>query len=186
MRDTFGVTDLRTLHTADLRPKELRAIRPLLDQAFGDRFSDDDLEHALGGIHAMIWDGGELVGHAAVVQRGLLHAHRVLRVGYVEGVGVRPDFRRRGLFTSLMDESERVIRAAYHLGALSASKMAAELYVARGWTAWRGTTSVLTPQGLRPTPDEDGSVYVLQRADDTVALDLDGDLACDWRSGDVW
>lgn len=185
MRDTFAVTDLRLVHTADLTPLELRAIRPLLDAAFAGRFSDDDLEHALGGVHVMVWAGGELVGHASVVQRRLLHDGQVLRAGYVEGVGVHPEFRRRGLFSQLMDEIERLARAAYDIGALSASRMAAELYVARGWIRWRGSTSVLTPEGLRPTPDEDGSVYVLEGAGGPP-LNLDGDLACDWRSGDVW
>jgi aminoglycoside 2'-N-acetyltransferase I len=196
VRDTFRVTDLRILHTADLRPQELRAIRPLLDEAFEDGISDDDLEHALGGIHVMAWDDAELVGHASVVQRRLLHDRRVLRAGYVEGVGVRPDVRRRGLFAQLMNEIERVTRAAYDVGALSASQMAADLYVRRGWVRWKGTTSVLTPDGLRRTPEEDGSVYVLAGQGGEVCLDpncldlncldLNGDLACDWRSGDVW
>ncbi len=185
MRHTFAVTDLRTLHTAELTPGEVQAIRPLLDAAFEDGFTDDDLEHALGGVHVMAWHGDELVGHASVVQRRLLHDGRVLRVGYVEGVGVRPEFRRRGLFGQLMDEIERVTRGAYDAGALSASKMAAELYVARGWVRWRGPTSVLTPEGLRRTPDEDDSVYVLEGVGGP-RLNLDGDLACDWRSGDVW
>jgi aminoglycoside 2'-N-acetyltransferase I len=33
------------------------------------------------------------------------------------------------------------------------------------------------------TPDEDDGIYVLEAADE---LDLDGDLTCDWRDGDVW
>ena len=37
--------------------------------------------------------------------------------------------------------------------------------------------------GLRRTPDDDGSTYVLPL---DAPLDLDGDLACDWRDGDVW
>jgi aminoglycoside 2'-N-acetyltransferase I len=33
------------------------------------------------------------------------------------------------------------------------------------------------------TPDEDGSIYVLPGDAD---LDLDGELICDWRDGDLW
>ena len=33
------------------------------------------------------------------------------------------------------------------------------LYEARGWQRWRGPTSVLSPAGVEPTPDDDGSVY---------------------------
>jgi aminoglycoside 2'-N-acetyltransferase I len=42
---------------------------------------------------------------------------------------------------------------------------------------------VLGPHGLERTPDDDDSTYVLPI---TAALDLSGDLACDWRAGDVW
>jgi aminoglycoside 2'-N-acetyltransferase I len=37
--------------------------------------------------------------------------------------------------------------------------------------------------GVRPTPDEQGGVLVLEGA---VPLELDGELTCDWRDGDVW
>ncbi len=78
---------------------------------------------------------------------------------------------------------ERVVRDAYDLGALSASEAAASFYAARGWQLWRGPTSALTPAGLTRTPEEDGSIYVLPV---DVPLDLNGELSCDWRNGDVW
>jgi aminoglycoside 2'-N-acetyltransferase I len=33
------------------------------------------------------------------------------------------------------------------------------------------------------TPDDDGAVWVLGLS---APLDLDGELTCDWRDGDVW
>lgn len=51
------------------------------------------------------------------------------------------------------------------------------------WEHWEGPTSALTPTGVVRTADEDGAVYVLPV---TVALDLSGELTCDWREGDVW
>jgi aminoglycoside 2'-N-acetyltransferase I len=124
-----------------------------------------------------------LVGHASVIQRRLLHAGQALRAGYVEGVGVRADRRRRGHGGAMMDALERVIRGAYDLGALGSTEEAASLYASRGWKLWRGPTSAMTATGIVRTEDADGCLWVLPV---TVPLDLDGALVCDWRGGDVW
>ncbi len=168
-------------HTADLDTTTRAAARALLADAFSD-FTDQDWEHALGGVHALVWEGAELIGHASVVQRRLLHHGQALRTGYVEGVGVRADRRRRGHGAALMAALERVVRDAYDLGALSTGSAAA-FYAARGWQLWRGPTSALTPAGITRTAEEDGGIYVLPVA---VPLDLNGELSCDWRDGDVW
>jgi aminoglycoside 2'-N-acetyltransferase I len=174
---------LQLAHTADLDSDTLRVARALLDEVFGEEMTDEDWDHALGGVHALVWEETRLVGHASVIQRRLLHRGRALRAGYVEGVAVRADRRRQGHATSMMAALERVIRGAYELGALGASEMAAAFYVARGWTAWRGRTWALTPDGVVRTEDEDGDIYVLEVA---VPLELSGDLTCDFRGGDVW
>ena len=158
------------------------AVRSLLDAAFGG-FDDGDWEHALGGVHVLRYAGGELVGHAAVVPRRLRHGGRALRAGYVEAVAVRADRRRQGHAGALMEEVERVVRDEYELGALSATDDGAALYGARGWSRRRGPTSALTTAGVIRTPDDDGSVHVLPV---TAPLDLDGELTCDWRPGDLW
>ena len=134
-------------------------------------------------MHALAWEDGELVGHASVVQRRLVHRGQALRAGYVEGVGVRADRRRRGHATAMMAALEDVIRGAYDLGALGSTDAAVALYEARGWQRWRGPLSALTPAGTVHTPGEEGWVYVLPGA---VALDVHGELTCDWRDGDVW
>ena len=64
------MAELRTAHTAWLRVEELRAIRDLLDEAFEDEIRDTDYEHSLGGIHALVWEGDQLVGHGSVVIGG--------------------------------------------------------------------------------------------------------------------
>lgn len=175
--------EVRTAHTADLTPATLARARALLADVFDDDLTDHDWEHALGGIHALAWAGDELVGHASVIQRRLVHAGRALRTGYVEGVGVRADHRRQGCATAMMAELERVIRGAYDLGALGATDEAAYLYEARGWLPWQGTTWALTPQGVTRTREEDDCIYVLPVA---VLLDVTGPLTCDWRDGDPW
>ena len=174
---------VRVAHTAHLGAQRLAAVRALLVEAFGPGLTDLDVEHALGGMHALVEEDGELVAHGAVVQRRLLHAGRALRVGYVEAVAVRADRRRRGHGSAVMSALESVVQGAYDAGALSASPEGALLYAARGWRVWRGPTSALTPAGVVPTPDDDGSVHVLALG---VPLDLDGALTCDWRDGDLW
>lgn len=175
--------NLRTTHTADLDPAALEAMRGLLAEAFRGDWSESDWDHALGGVHAMIWEGQELVGHTAVVQRRLLYRGQALRAGYVEAVAVRADCRRRGYGAAMMDSIEGVIRGAYDLGALATSEEAMGFYAPRGWRRWQGPTSALTPAGIVRTPDDDDSIHVLPV---TVQLDLAGELTCDWRDGDVW
>jgi aminoglycoside 2'-N-acetyltransferase I len=175
--------EVQSAHTADLAPATLAAAHALLADVFGDELSADDWEHALGGVHALAWEDGELVGHASVIQRRLLYGGRALRTGYVEGVAVRRDRRRRGHGSAVMRALERVIRRAYVVGALGATDEAAAMYAALGWRRWRGPTFALTPGGVRRTEDADGGVYVL---DVTGDLDFGAQLTCDWRDGDEW
>jgi aminoglycoside 2'-N-acetyltransferase I len=95
------MAEARIAHSAWLSPEELQAIRVLLDEAFGGEVTDD-YEHALGGMHARVWQGRDLIGHGSVVMRRMLHGRRALRTGYVEGVAVRADRRRRGHAAALM------------------------------------------------------------------------------------
>jgi len=174
--------ELRVAHTADLDGATLTAVRTLLEAAFEGDLTGDDWDHGLGGMHATAWEGGELIGHASVVQRRFLHSGRTLRTGYVENVAVRADHRRRGVGHAIMAPLERVIRAAYDLGALSASEMAIPFYATRGWRLWQGPSWALTPDGVVRTEEDDGGIYVLPVA----TVDLTSGLTCDWRDGDVW
>jgi aminoglycoside 2'-N-acetyltransferase I len=176
------MTELRTGHTADLDRETLAAARALLFEVFDD-MEEEDWEHSLGGIHAMVWEGSELIGHGSLIQRRIRYDGRALRTGYVEGFGVRADRRRRGHGSSIMDALEHFIRGAYDIGALGSTDMAADFYAARGWNLWRGRSSELTPTGVRPTPDADGCIYVLPVA---VSMDVTAELTCDWRDGDTW
>jgi aminoglycoside 2'-N-acetyltransferase I len=172
---------VRTAHTADLDATTLAAARTLLEDVFDGELTAEDWEHCLGGVHALAYEGEELVGHAAVVQRRLRYDGRALRTGYVEGVGVHRDHRRHGHADALMDALERIVRRAYDVGALGASDAATALYAKHGWRAWEGPLSAITPTGLVPTPDEAGWILVL-----TDELDLTRPLACDWREGELW
>jgi aminoglycoside 2'-N-acetyltransferase I len=192
-----GDVEVRVAHTARLEPGLLASARSLLDDAFaghedGD-FDDDDWEHSLGGTHALVTRGGdspELLAHGSLVQRRLVHwptdgsGPRVLRCGYVEAVAVRADVRRMRLGWAVMQALEALL-PAYHLGALGAGPGVAPFYAGRGWLPWRGRTYGLAPHGLVRTADDDDALMVLP-VPGVPEPDLDGDLACDWREGDVW
>jgi aminoglycoside 2'-N-acetyltransferase I len=174
---------MQPLHTSDLDSGTLDAIRALLDQAFGDGFTEHDWQHCLGGMHVLLWEGDELIGHASVTQRRVLYNGRALRTGYVEGLAVREDRRGQGHGRTLMDPIERIVRGGYELGALSATDDGVGFYTALGWRLWEGPTYALSPTGIVRTEEDDGSVFVLPVS---VELDVAGELTCDWRDGEVW
>ena len=173
----------RLVHTADLESDARQREHEMVNDAFAGEFSAVDWDHALGGMHALIWHRGAIIAHGAVVQRRLLYRGLSLRCGYVEAVAVREDWRGQGLAIAILDACEQVIRGGYQLGALSSSDRGRRLYTLRGWLPWRGPTSVLAPAGLTRTPDDDNGLFVLPVS---VELDTTADITCDWRDGDVW
>ncbi|UMB69180.1 GNAT family N-acetyltransferase [Mycobacterium paraterrae] len=173
----------RLVHTADLESDARQRAHAMVSEAFGGDFTETDWEHALGGMHALIWHHGAIIAHGAVIQRRMLYRGAALRCGYVEAVAVREDWRGQGLAIAILDACEQVIRGGYQLGALSSSDRGRRLYTLRGWLPWRGPTSVLAPTGTTRTPNDDGSVFVFPLG---IDLDPTAGLACDWRDGDVW
>jgi aminoglycoside 2'-N-acetyltransferase I len=180
-----SVHTARLVHTSDLDTETLRNAHRMVTDAFAEwtEFTDDDWEHAIGGMHALIVHRGALLAHGSVVQRRMLYRNTALRCGYVEGVAVRADARGEGLGQAVMDALEQVIRGAYQLGALSASPAGERLYRPRGWLPWRGPTSAIGPEGPVRTASDGGGVFVLPVE---VEMNPDDGLACDWRNGDLW
>jgi aminoglycoside 2'-N-acetyltransferase I len=174
---------LQVGHTSEFDRSVLTLARELLDLVFEGDMTDHDWEHALGGIHTVVWHGDSIVGHASAIQRRLVHSGRALRTGYIEGVGVHPNRQRQGVGGHMMSALEHVIDTAYDIGALGASDEAVSFYTHRGWIRWQGPTSALMPSGVVRTPDEDDCIFVWPAGQ---ALDITGELTCDWRDGDVW
>jgi len=178
---------LRRVSTPDLTPAETAAVRDLLAVAFGpdedDRFTDQDWEHAVGGLHFVLDLGGEIVAHAAVVERDLHVDGRPLRTGYVEAVATAPDRQGIGLGSLLMADVTSYIRETFELGALGTGRH--HFYERLGWLTWAGPSFVRTADGIQPTPDDDGYILVLPTPS-SPPLDVGGSIGCDWRPGDVW
>lgn len=169
--------------TTALTPALTREIRALLDAAFPGDFSEHDWAHSLGGVHA--WVGGPegVVSHGSLVERTLVCAGQPLRVGYVEAVATVASHRRQGHGAAVMTRIGDHIRAGYPLGALSTGTPA--FYQTLGWQSWRGRTHVDGPAGRQRTPDDDGDIMILVTPL-SPPLDVDADIVCDWRPGDVW
>ena len=155
--------------------------------AFGsdeeEAFTDDDWEHAVGGVHFVLQRDGEIVAHASVVERQL-HVNAVaLRTGYVEAVATAPDRQGSGFGSLVMADVNAYIRDGFELGGLGTGRQA--FYERLGWRIWAGPTAVRTTEGVRPTPDEDGYIMVLTTPM-SPPLDLNATIMCEWRPGDVW
>jgi aminoglycoside 2'-N-acetyltransferase I len=178
---------VRRAATHELLPAEMEALRALMWAAFAHdadgEFSEDDWQHALGGVHVVLDVGGTILSHASVVERILEVDGRALRTGYVEAVATRPGHEGRGYGSAVMAVASDVIRRDFELGALGTGRFA--FYERLGWERWRGPSSVRATGGTLATPDEDGWIMVL-RTPTTGTISLDAPISCDWRPGDVW
>ena len=174
---------VRRFTTPEASAERLAEIRRLLDAAFDDDFSDDDWEHALGGVHVVACADDAVVAHASVVPRVLEAAGTPLHTGYVEAVATAAPHRRAGLGSRVMVEIGAIIRTEYELGALGTGEYG--FYEALGWERWRGPTLVRRGTTRVATAWEDGAIMVL-RFGRSRDLDLDAPLSCDARSGDDW
>lgn len=177
---------LRSLPTNRLGSEDLRAIRDLMDTAFGsgeEAFAEEDWEHALGGLHLVLDLEGKIICHASVVERTIEIDGRPLRTGYVEAVATDPSRQGQGHGTIVMVAATEHIRATYELGALGTGRHA--FYERLGWQTWQGPAFVRSPDGEQRTHDEEGYILVL-RTPSSPPFDLAERITCDWRPGDVW
>lgn len=184
MPSTSGA--IRQLSTAELTEAEIAEIRTILRAAFegdGEGFTDDDWQHATGGMHFVLELEGSLLAHAAVVERELQVANLPIRAGYVEAVATRPDRQGEGHGTRLMAAVHEHIRATCELGALSAARPA--FYARLGWVPWEGPTAVRTATGTVRTPEDDDAIMILTTPT-SPPFDRRSLLSCPWRPGDVW
>jgi aminoglycoside 2'-N-acetyltransferase I len=183
----MGDLRLRRLATSDLATEDVAAIRDLLEAAFGpdeeERFTEDDWQHAVGGVHFVLDLDGEIVAHASVVERELHVDGRPLRTGYVEAVATAPRRQGKGYGSLVMADVAAYIEERFELGALGTGSQ--HFYERLGWRTWRGPSFVRTAIGPQRTPDDDGSILVLATPS-SPALDVTASISCEFRAGDVW
>jgi aminoglycoside 2'-N-acetyltransferase I len=170
-----------------LTTPEIEAIRLLLVAAFGwdedEEFIQEDWDHAVGGVHFVLDVEGEIVAHASVVEREIHVDGRPLRTGYVEAVATAVDRQGMGYGSLVMSDVTAHIRDRFELGVLGTGR--SRFYERLGWQRWSGPSFVRTPDGPRPTPDEDGSIFFLATRS-SPPLDPTASISCEWRTGDVW
>lgn len=176
---------MRVVRSDELRAEETEALLGLFESAWRDDpegFSDEDWEHALGGVHFLLEEDGTILTHASVVERELHTGSHRLATGYVEAVATLPLHQGRGHGSLVMRRVAEHIDRSFRLGALGGDPA---FYGRLGWVVWKGPTFVRTDGGLVRTAEEDGFVLV-RRTPTTPELDLSAPISCDWRSGDVW
>jgi aminoglycoside 2'-N-acetyltransferase I len=180
------VTVVRRLASRELSSEVVAALRGLFRDAWAngsDEFTEQDWEHALGGVHFILEEGEDVMAHASIVQRELHTSGHHLSTGYVEAVATRPIDQRQGHGSALMREVDAYIDQAFQLGALDTGSSG--FYERLGWVVWKGPTFVRTDAGLVRTSEEDGQVLV-RLTPTTPDLDLSAPISCDWRPGAVW
>lgn len=180
-----SIVPVRTVPSDELTPEEVGVLRDLFAAAWPDdpdEFTDEDWDHAVGGLHFLLEQDGATVAHASVVERKLHTGGHRLATGYVEAVATWPSHQRRGHASVVMREVAGYIDRTFPLGALGGDP---GFYERLGWVVWRGPTFVRTPAGLVRTAEEDGNVLV-RVTPSTPQLDLSAPISCDWRPGDVW
>jgi GNAT superfamily N-acetyltransferase len=133
-----------------------------------------------GSVHAVVYDGDRLTGHAGYVERVLYTGERAITTAYVEYVCAQPQHSGYGS-AAMRALAEEIARRGYQLAALATG--VPEFYQRLGWRLWRGPTAFRAPDGsVVPTPDEKPMVLDLG-----ANIDLDGPIECDAREvGDVW
>lgn len=161
----------------------LSDLKQLLAQAFGNKFSQDDWEHGLGGTHIALRDSGLLVSHAAVVPRRLHIGDEIYSCGYVENVATLPDRQHRGSASMAMRQVNSHISNQFEIGALSTSSK--DLYRQLGWEDWQGPSYVLTNDEWLRSKSEDNGIMVL-KIDPKSDLNFSSRIACEARHGDSW
>jgi aminoglycoside 2'-N-acetyltransferase I len=180
------VTVVRRVASEELSSEVIAALRGLFRAAWtdhSDEFTEQDWDHAVGGVHFILEDVGNVVAHASVVRRELHTSGHRLSTGYVEAVATRLSRQRRGHGSALMREVDAYIDQTFQLGALDSGSP--EFFERLGWEVWKGPTFVRTDTGLVRTGEEDGQVLV-RLTPTSPGIDLSAPISCDWRPGDVW
>ena len=160
------------------------ALRGLWDRAFGGRFDDHDADHAFGGVHVVISDRDEPVGHASAVARLIRFGDQPWSTcGYVEAVATDPHRQGQGVGRLAMERLQVEIASRWSIAMLSTGR-ATGFYEALGWQRWLGLSCTHTTKGT-VLDGEHGGLMVFSR-DPSLLVDLTQTVTCRDRAGDAW
>jgi aminoglycoside 2'-N-acetyltransferase I len=176
--------DVVTVESDNLDPACRLALRALWDEAFDGRFSDEDAEHAYGGVHVLVHDNGRVIAHASAVPRHIRFADSSWQtVGYVEAVATHPERQGQGIGRHVMARLQEEIVSRWPLALLSTGR-ATGFYELLGWQRWRGLSYTQTATGV-VADGEHGGIMVFS-ADPAMLPDLFLAVTCEDRPGDAW
>lgn len=163
---------------ADLRTRVLALCSEAYEEDFSAYF-----ELLRGGTHVLAFESGELVSHAAWVERELRVGaeRRPLATAYVEAVATATRWQRRGLATVVLRSLPPLLHG-FALAALSPSNAA--FYTRLGWEMWQGPLFYREADRRIATPDEEVMIHRLPKT--PPDLDLRDELETDWRPVEVW
>ena len=182
---TLTVVDVVVVESDQIDEATRSGLRTLWDRAFGDRFfSDDDADHAYGGVHVLVRDGDRLISHASAVPRRIRFGEQPWRtVGYVEAVATDPERQGEGMGRRTMERLRGEISSRWPVALLSTGR-ATGFYELLGWEKWRGLSYTQTATGVVPDGDHGG--LMILRLDLSVVPDLSVGVTCEDRPGDAW
>jgi aminoglycoside 2'-N-acetyltransferase I len=174
--------EIRVIPAADISSDLYAAIYRLCARAYGE-----DLRALIETfdqpVHVVATSHGTVVSHAVWITRWLQpNDGPLLRSAYVEAVATDPAYQRRGFASAVLQTLLREVQD-FDLAALCASDQGYPLYVRLGWEVWRGPLFIRQNATRIATPGETVMVYQLPRS---PALDLDGSLSVEWRTGEFW
>lgn len=157
-------------------------IKNLLFDSFNGEFSEADWQHSCGGIRVLGYLDGELIAHGAIVPRRFIVDGQNVLVGYVEGVAVKPSYRRKGFGSLVLAEVTALSRASYMISMLSTGEK--HFYRKQGWLDFLGESFVLTGgKKLRSEEEDNGLMYVLRQDSKFKSVTT---VVCEARIGDSW
>ena len=179
-----NVWDLVVAESDEIDAATRARLRQLWAEAFGDRFDDHDADHAFGGVHVLVCQDGDLVGHASAVPRLIRFGDQPWRtVAYVEAVATDPDRQRGGIGRLAMERLQDEIASRWEVAMLSTGR-ATGFYERLGWQRWLGLSSTQTESGVVLDGEHGGLMVFIPRPE--AAVDRTLAVTCQDRPGDAW
>ena len=163
------------------RMVQYNKVLELCSAAYEEDFTDY-LNLLNPAVHILAYTHGQLVCHAAWVERRLYLGEFSLRAAYIEAVATLPAQQRKGFASALMQVLPTKL-SQFDIAALSPSNPT--FYEPLGWELWQGQLSYFDKDKHEIfTPEEQVMIYRLPLTPSKITLTEK--LSVDWRPGEVW